>query len=71
MEGFTQPALSLLPFGANREVKIVQDKERARDLLEEAGFAGGKGFPVIRLVVNRNDTQQRVARSWPGCGSRT
>ncbi|MEP7148369.1 MAG: peptide ABC transporter substrate-binding protein [Acidobacteriota bacterium] len=63
MEGFTQPALSLLPFGANREVKIVQDKERARDLLEEAGFAGGKGFPIIRLVVNRNDTQQRVARA--------
>ena len=63
MEGFTQPALSFLPFSANAEAKIVQDKERARDLLEEAGFPGGKDFPTVRLVVNRNDTQQRVARA--------
>lgn len=63
MEGFTQPALSFLPFASNSEVKIVQDKEKAVNLLEEAGFPGGKDFPVIRLVVNRNETQQRVARA--------
>ena len=63
MEGGTQPALSFLPFGANTDAKIVQDKEKATNLLEEAGFPGGRGFPVIRLVVNRNETQQRVARA--------
>ena len=63
MEGLTQPALSFLPFGSDPDAKIVQDKERARDLLAEAGFQGGVNFPVIRLVINRNDTQQRVARA--------
>lgn len=63
MEGLTQPALSFLPFVSADETKIVQDKDRAKDLMEDAGFAGGKDFPVIRLVINRNDTQQRVARA--------
>ena len=31
--------------------------------MDEAGFPDGKYFPVIRLVINRNDTQQRVAKS--------
>jgi oligopeptide transport system substrate-binding protein len=63
MEGFTQPAWSFLPFGADSEFKIVQDKDKAATLLEEAGFPGGKDFPVIRLVVNRNETQLRIARA--------
>ena len=63
MEGQTQPALSFLPFSRNPRAAIVQDKERARDLLEEAGFPGGNNFPVVRLVINRNDTQHRVARA--------
>ena len=32
-------------------------------LLKEAGFPNGEDFPDIRLVINRNDTQQRVARA--------
>jgi len=63
MDGLTQPALSFLPFSSNTDATLVQDKERARDLLDDAGFPGGKDFPAIKLVVNRNDTQQRVARS--------
>lgn len=63
MEGLTQPALAFLPFETNSDVKIIQDKEKALALFEEAGFPGGKDFPVIRLVVNRNETQQRVARA--------
>ena len=62
-EGVTTPALSFLPFGGSSRTTIVQDKERARDLFEEAGFPNGENFPVVRLVVNRNDTQQRVARA--------
>ena len=63
MEGQAQPALSFMPFTRNSEATVVQDKERARDLLEAAGFPGGEGFPVVRLVINRNDTQQRIARA--------
>lgn len=63
MEGRTQPALSFLPYSTSTEAKITQDKEKAMDLLAEAGFPNGENFPVIRLVVNRNDTQQRIARS--------
>ena len=63
MEGFTRPASSFLPFGSDPGVKIIQDKDKAADLLEEAGFPGGKDFPAIRLVVNRNETQQRIAKA--------
>jgi oligopeptide transport system substrate-binding protein len=63
LEGTTKSALSFLPFALTTKNKLVQDKERARDLMEQAGFDGGRGFPIIRLVVNRNDTQQRIARS--------
>jgi oligopeptide transport system substrate-binding protein len=58
-----QVALSLLPFGSGEEKKFLQDKDRARELLEQAGFPEGKGFAPIRLTVNRNETQLRVARA--------
>jgi len=63
MEGLTRPALGFLPFGTRTKLKLSQDKDKARELLDEAGFPAGENFPVIRLVVNRNDTQQRIARS--------
>lgn len=63
MKGLTQPAFSFLPFGNDPDAKIVQDKDRAASLLDEAGFPRGENFPVIKLVVNRNDIQQRVARA--------
>jgi oligopeptide transport system substrate-binding protein len=63
MKGSTEPANHLLPFESDRDMRIRQDVERAKGLLEEAGFADGEGFPAIRLVVNRNDTQQRIAQS--------
>lgn len=63
MEGASQPALSFLPFEAADEPKLVQNAEKAKELLAEAGFKEGENFPVIKLLVNRNDTQQRIARS--------
>ncbi len=62
-EGTTHPANSFMPFGTRTGARLIQDKEKARDLLSEAGFPDGKGFPVIRLLINRNETQQRIARS--------
>lgn len=61
--GSTRPAFSFTPFSKTPGSKFSQDKERAAQLLEDAGFPDGKGFPVIRLLINRNDTQQRIARS--------
>lgn len=62
MEGSTRPAFSYLPFGPGDKERFKEDAERARALLGEAGFAGGANFPTVRLVVNRNNVQQRVAR---------
>jgi oligopeptide transport system substrate-binding protein len=62
LEGSTRPALSFLPFTQQPKAKLSEDREIARGLLEEAGFPDGLNFPVIRLVVNRNDLQQRIAR---------
>jgi oligopeptide transport system substrate-binding protein len=63
MDGSTQPALSFLPFDVENGKKLTQDKERAKELLAEAGFEDGEDFPVVRLVINRNDVQQRIAKS--------
>jgi ABC-type oligopeptide transport system substrate-binding subunit len=62
-ETTAQPALSFLPFGPRLQKKIVQDKDRALELLEQAGFPNGRGFAPFRLTVNRNETQLRVARA--------
>jgi oligopeptide transport system substrate-binding protein len=62
MDGVTKPALSFLPFEAS-DKKLKQDIEKAQKLLAEAGFPGGENFPTIKLVVNRNNIQQRIARS--------
>jgi oligopeptide transport system substrate-binding protein len=47
---------------------LVHNVERARRLLEEAGYPNGVNFPRIRLLVNRNEQQrlvaQAVARMW-------
>jgi oligopeptide transport system substrate-binding protein len=63
MEGASRPALSLQPFEEPDQPRIVQDVEKAKKLLEDAGFPGGENFPAIKLMVNRNDAQQRIARS--------
>ena len=63
MEGSTQPAYVFLPLGTDHATKLAFDVEKARGLLEKAGFPNGTNFPPVRLLINRNDTQQRVARA--------
>lgn len=62
MEGVSEPALSFMPFDGETKTKLVQDAGKAKQILAEAGFPNGENFPPIRLVVNRNNVQQRIAR---------
>ena len=61
MDGITEPALSFLPF--TEENVFKQDLEKAKNLLNEAGFPNGQNFPVIKLLINRNDLQKRIAHA--------
>jgi len=36
---------------------------KARELLAEAGYPNGENFPVVRLLINRNEQQRIVAQS--------
>jgi ABC-type oligopeptide transport system substrate-binding subunit len=69
--GATEPAKRFLPQITNNAQEPVVNKseavdkeyERARELLAEAGFPGGRDFPRIRLLINRNEQQRVVAQS--------
>ena len=68
--GATEPAGRFLPEAMSGEKPVVQktelldyDVNKARDLLAQAGYPNGDGFPVIRLLVNRNEQQRIVAQS--------
>ena len=68
--GATEPAGKFLPQAISGEKPVVdkaelleQDVPKARDLLAQAGFSNGDGFPIIRLLINRNDQQRAVAQA--------
>lgn len=63
LQGTTRPADGFLPAGAVAEQRISSDIQRAQTLLDEAGYPDGTGFPVVQLVINRNDAQQRIAKA--------
>ncbi|MDH3493323.1 MAG: peptide ABC transporter substrate-binding protein [Acidobacteriota bacterium] len=63
MEGSAQPAFDYLPFDVGREKKLASDTERAKSLFEKAGFPDAEGFPKIKLLINRNNVQEKIARS--------
>jgi len=68
--GATQPAGKFLPETLSEAKPVVDktellelDAKRARELLAEAGFPNGDGFPQIRLLINRNEQQRIVAEA--------
>ncbi|HZN09029.1 MAG TPA: peptide ABC transporter substrate-binding protein [Pyrinomonadaceae bacterium] len=70
LRGATEPAGKFLPDAMSGEKPVVdenelleQDATKARALLAAAGYPDGEGFPVIRLLVNRNEQQKIVAQS--------
>ena len=62
MDGASVAAFNFLPFD-EQTPKLAQDVQRAKNLLAESGFAGGANFPAVRLLINRNNVQQKIARS--------
>ena len=63
MDGASKPAVRFLPFETDAKIELKQDKEKAKNLLTEAGFPNGENFPAVKLLINRNNMQQRIARS--------
>lgn len=71
MGGATEPARRFLPETepdaqepvVNKSAMLEKEYERAKELLTEAGFPGGQGFPKIRLLINRNEQQRVVAQA--------
>ena len=70
MGGATEPAKRFLPETASNTAPVVnkadvleKEYERAKQLLAEAGFPGGSGFPKVKLLINRNEPQRVVAQS--------
>ncbi|HKS08217.1 MAG TPA: peptide ABC transporter substrate-binding protein [Pyrinomonadaceae bacterium] len=68
--GATEPAGRFLPDAMSGEKPVVDKAElldhdinKARQLLSDAGYPDGDGFPVIRLLINRNEQQRIVAQS--------
>ncbi len=61
LDGASHPAMNFSPF--SEKLKLTQDVDQAQKLMSDAGFAEGKDFPAIQLVINRNDVQKRIARA--------
>lgn len=64
MRGGQPPATSLVPPGLPGYEPVQLDgfqPERARQLLAEAGFPGGEGFPEMTLLFNTSEAHKQVA----------
>ncbi|MEL6105206.1 MAG: peptide ABC transporter substrate-binding protein [Planctomycetota bacterium] len=58
------PAFSVVPPGIPGYVGaegLKEDVERARELLAEAGFPGGRGFPKMSLLYNTSERHRPIA----------
>lgn len=71
MDGASEPAMTFLPTrsgdvgseGSEVAGSVSGDLARAQRLLGEAGYPNGVGFPIVRLLVNRNEQQRQIAQS--------
>ncbi len=58
------PAYSFVPpdtAGYDSRHKVAYDPERARELLVEADYPGGEGFPELKLLYNTSEGHKRIA----------
>lgn len=76
LQGLPQPALALVPPGGGQPDFRAEggdylrdgDLETARQLLAQAGYPEGRGFPRVTLLYNTDGEQQKImealARRW-------
>lgn len=43
--------------------KLTFNPERARELLAQAGFAGGQGFPAKEILINTSESHRKIAEA--------
>ncbi len=60
---FTPPGVSYSIRGPERGTTQAEREAEARRLLAEAGFEGGKGFPVLELMTTSRDVQRVMAET--------
>ncbi len=64
LRGGQKPAYHFTPpdtAGYTSPSTVPHDPERARELLAEAGFPGGAGFPEIEFLYNTSDAHRSIA----------
>lgn len=64
--GGEDPAYSFFPplsVHYESDVLLVEDVARARELLSEAGFPGGEGFPKFELLYNTSESHRMIAET--------
>ncbi|MEO1836026.1 MAG: peptide ABC transporter substrate-binding protein [Akkermansiaceae bacterium] len=69
LRGGQQPTYGMVPpFGNYKTPRSVEfDKEKARQLLVEAGYDGTtKKFPVLKLLTTDRDVSKRLAEAYQG-----
>ena len=49
------------PHGYTARAKIPYDPQKARELLAQAGFPNGQGFPKLKLLYNTLESHQKIA----------
>ncbi len=63
MKGGELPSSSWIPkgmFAYNENIGLKFDPEKAKSLLEQAGYPGGKGFPKVTAVFNTRYSNQLI-----------
>jgi|SaaInl5LU_22_DNA_1037371.scaffolds.fasta_scaffold25909_1 oligopeptide transport system substrate-binding protein len=64
MQGASDPSISVVPPGSpgySSPVLIGYDPDLARQLLAEAGFPNGEGFPAFDILYNTHESHRKIA----------